>query len=68
MEYCSSNLSDLIKANKAIPEDKAMELFKQIVEGYRSIQEQRIVHRDLKPSNILLTSDLIPKVSDFGYC
>lgn len=68
MEHCPSNLSDFIKSNNAIPEERALEFFKQIVEGYRCIQEHQIVHRDLKPSNILLTSDFIPKISDFGYC
>jgi serine/threonine protein kinase len=37
--------------------------------GIRYLHEecqQRIVHYDIKPPNILLTSDFVPKVADFG--
>lgn len=39
---------------------------RQIVEGFKCLNQNNIVHRDLKPENILL-HDKIVKIADFGF-
>ena len=38
----------------------------QILKGLKYIHSADIIHRDLKPSNILLNSDCVVKIADFG--
>lgn len=42
------------------------QLIETLARALHVAHQQRLLHRDLKPSNILLTSEGIPKVGDFG--
>jgi len=56
-DYCRSR-------NLSVPE--ILRLFLQVGSAIQCAHQNLIVHRDLKPSNILVTSDGIVKVLDFG--
>ena len=46
-------LGDYITKRGVIPEREALEIFRQLVEGYDHILDLKMFHRDLKPHNIL---------------
>jgi serine/threonine protein kinase len=49
-----------------LPIETALDYAKQIAEALESAHEKGIVHRDLKPANILVTTNGVVKVLDFG--
>ena len=60
-------LDDYIKKiSGPIPEERALELLFQMLEGINYAHKKTVVHRDIKPSNFMLTPDGKIKILDFG--
>ena len=67
MEYIDGqDLGEFIKRNGALPLDEAFGIFRKICIGMSYAHRRSVIHRDIKPGNIILTSDGIPKIVDFG--
>ncbi|CAD8207990.1 unnamed protein product [Paramecium pentaurelia] len=69
LERCECDLSDLIRKRRRQQQRftpaEALEIIKQITNGYKLLLEQNIIHRDLKPQNILYLNNTY-KIADFG--
>ncbi|HUI65797.1 MAG TPA: protein kinase [Bacteroidota bacterium] len=46
--------------------DDAIEIATQVAQGLAKAHEHGIVHRDIKPANVMITSDGVAKIVDFG--
>ena len=68
LEFASGGeLFDLIQENQRFIEKTARDYYQQLILGIKYCHEQGIVHRDLKPQNLLLTSEGVLKIADFGF-
>ena len=59
-------LSDIIKNEGPMECGRAVDLVKQIALGLSFAHKNQIIHRDIKPHNIMITSDGVAKITDFG--
>ena len=67
MEYVDGeDLASLLRRIGHFPQERGLELARQICAGLASAHERGVVHRDLKPANVMLDSAGRVRITDFG--
>jgi eukaryotic-like serine/threonine-protein kinase len=67
MEYVDGEtLADLMRRTGPVPPDRAVDLLLQVCAGLQHAHAAGLVHRDIKPQNLLVRSDGVVKIADFG--
>jgi len=66
MEYIEGEHIDDYCDHRRLTTRARLDLFLQVCPAVQYAHQHLVVHRDLKPQNILITSDGMPKLLDFG--
>ena len=60
------NLASLLRRIGRLPQDKALDIVRQVAAGLAAAHEKGVLHRDLKPANVMLDLQGKVRLTDFG--
>ena len=67
MEYVDGeDLAALLKRVGRFPQDRALDISRQLCAGLAAAHERGVIHRDLKPANVMIDAAGDVRVTDFG--
>ena len=67
MEYVAGeDLASLLQKIGRLPEDRALEIGRQLCAGIAAAHDRGVLHRDLKPANVMIDGRGNVRVMDFG--
>lgn len=66
-EYISGETMDeVLKSRGCFSAPEAVDILNDILSGVETLHENNVIHRDIKPENIIISSDGIVKIIDYG--
>ena len=67
MEFVDGeDLSSVLKRLGRVPEEKGIEMARQLCSALAAVHDQGLLHRDLKPANVMLDGRGKVRLTDFG--
>src|SRR5262245_25069219 len=67
MEFIDGeNLASVVKRLGRVPEEKGVEIARQLCSALAAVHDEGLLHRDLKPANVMLDGRGKVRLTDFG--
>jgi hypothetical protein len=66
-EFAHGELFEIFQDDRQLPESEVQLIAQQLVKALFYLHSNRVIHRDMKPQNILIGSNNVVKLCDFGF-